>query len=277
MSDVAFTILLPVHRPPALLLYAIASVQAQEREDFELFVICDGAPSETAALARERAACDPRIRVFEHPKGERNGEAYRHQALQKARGQYVCQIADDDLWLPNHLTEMAILLRSVDFGHISMVWVTPDEKLHVDRRDLSDRATRQRMLAENWNFFGPTTAGYRLSAYRGLPEGWSPAPREIASDLFMWRKFLARPELRVGTRYAITSAHFATPHRQDWSIAQREAESRRWAQRLADPASRRAFVRKGEIRIAGKISARPPRWMRLLRLIADRLNWKSRA
>jgi glycosyltransferase involved in cell wall biosynthesis len=278
MSDVAFTILLPVHRPPALLPYAIASVQAQERQDFELFVVCDGAPPETAALARQCAAGDTRIRVFEHPKGERNGELYRHQALREAHGQYVCQIADDDLWLPNHLTEMDSLLRTVDFGHICQVWVTPDEKLHVGRHDLSDRAIRQRMLTENWNFFGPTTAGYRLSAYRSLPEGWSPAPREIASDLFMWRKFLACSELRVGTRYAITSVHLAAPHRQDWSMARREAELRRWAQRLADPAMRRAFVRKGEIKIAGKAS-RPltSRIMRPLRTIADRLNWKSRA
>ncbi|HEX6119472.1 MAG TPA: glycosyltransferase family A protein [Dongiaceae bacterium] len=277
MSGPAFTVLLPVHRPPALLRYAIASVQAQKRRDFELFVICDGAPPETAALARQCATGDARIRVFEHPKGEGNGELYRHQALQVARGKYVCQIADDDLWLPNHLTEMAILLRAAYFGHISMVWLMPDETLDVARQDLTDPAIRQRMLTENWNLFGPTTAGYRLSAYRDLPDGWSPAPREIASDLFMWRKFLARPELRVGTRYAITSAHFATPHRQDWPLAQREAEQRRWAERLADPALRRAFVRKGEIKIAGEILGQSSRLTHPLRTIADWLNWKSRA
>jgi hypothetical protein len=239
-------------------------------------VICDGAPPETATLARQGAAGDTRIRVFEHPKGERNGELYRHQALQVARGKYVCQIADDDLWLPNHLTEMAMLLRAADFGHISMVWLMPDETLHVALQNLSDRAIRQRMLTENWNLFGPTTAGYRLSAYRGLPEGWSPAPRGIPSDLFMWRKFLARPELRVATRYAITSAHFATPHRRDWSLAQRKAEQRRWAKRLADPALRRAFVRKGENKIAGEILGQSSRLTHPLRMIAAWLNWKSR-
>lgn len=253
MSKPTFTILLPVHRPPSLLPHAISSVQAQHRRDFELFVICDGAPEETAALARERAAADRRIRVFEHPKGERNGEAHRHQALLEARGRYVCQISDDDLWLPNHLTELARLLRRVDFGHISMVWVQPNGRVNVDPHDLSDSAVRRRMLNERWNFFGPTTVGYRLSAYRALPEGWSPAPRDIASDLFMWRKFLARPELRAATRFGVTSAHFSAAYRRDWSMDRRAAEMRAWAQRLGEPAGRRWFVRKGRARLAGKI------------------------
>ena len=50
MTAPTFTILLPVNRPPALLKYAVRSVQAQERQDFELFIICDGAPPENGRL-----------------------------------------------------------------------------------------------------------------------------------------------------------------------------------------------------------------------------------
>lgn len=280
MSAPGFTILLPVHRPPALLPYAIASVQTQERQDFELFVICDGAPPETAAFARERAAVDLRIRVFEHPKGERNGEIYRHQALQEARGEHVCQISDDDLWLPNHLTEMTMLMRSVDFGHISMVWILPNQKARVDLRSLADPSIRQRMLSESWNFFGPTTVGYRLSAYKRLPQGWSPAPRGMHSDLFMWRKFLAQPDISAGSRIAVTSAHLAAAQRQDRSLKEREAEIRLWSERLADPMFRDAFVQAAlanAIRSdARKHVPRPTSWRlaRPLRAIARRLGWR---
>src|SRR6202035_4475341 len=82
-----FTVLLPVHRPPALLPFAIETVLAQEVDDFELFVICDGAPAETAACARDYARRDKRVRVFTFAKGERHGEAYRHQALTQAGGE----------------------------------------------------------------------------------------------------------------------------------------------------------------------------------------------
>jgi glycosyltransferase involved in cell wall biosynthesis len=187
MTDPVFTVLLPVHRPPAMLPFAIESVLAQERQDFELFVICDGAPRATADVARGYAARDPRIRVFEHPKGERYGEAYRHQALQHARGAYVCQLGDDDLWLPNHLGEMGNLLEEVDFGNLPHVEVTPDGRLVLFPGDLADPATRLMMQSRPFNFFGPTASGYRLQAYRTLTVGWSPAPTELATDLFMWR------------------------------------------------------------------------------------------
>jgi len=284
MTDPAFTILLPVHRPPAMLPCAIESVLAQERQDFELFVICDGAPPETAAVALEHADKDARICVFEHPKGARNGETYRHQALQEARGEYVCQISDDDLWLPNHLSEVAVLLQSVDFGHISMIWVMPDEKVHIDLRNLADPLIRQRMLTKRLNFFGPTTVAYRLSAYRSLPEGWSPAPQDLPSDLFMWRKFLVRADLSTGTRYAVTSAHLAAPHRLDWSLEQRAEENRRWLRRLRDPAQRDAFVQAamaGAIRRVKRPKPAPEparrRLARTLRNVALQLGWKPPA
>ena len=221
-----------------MLPFAIESVLAQERRDFELFVICDGAPPQTAEVARRYAAGDTRIRVFEHPKGERHGEAYRHQAVQHASGVYVCQLGDDDLWLPNHLGEMARLLEQFDFGNLSHVEVAPDGKLVLLPGDLADPATRLMMQSRPFNFFGPTASGYRLEAYRALPIGWSPAPTDLATDLFMWRKFLARDDLRFGTLLAVTSIKFTAGIRSGWSLEQRRDEIASWAQRLSRPGER---------------------------------------
>lgn len=244
MTSPAFTILLPVHRPPALLPHAIASVQAQERHDFELFVICDGAPPETAAVARRHAAADARIRVFEHPKGERHGELYRHQALQEARGAFVCQIADDDLWLPNHLGEIAALLRTVDFGNLSQVFVLADGRIRMRHGNLADAGLRRNMLKQAYNMFGPTVAGYRLTAYRSLPVGWSPGPPEVPSDLYMWRKFLARDDLSIGTRIAVSSVKFPAATRRKWTMDRRAAEIASWVERLSDAHERDAFCQE---------------------------------
>jgi hypothetical protein len=242
MTDPAFTILLPIHRPPAMLSFAINSVLAQERRDFELFVICDGAPPETVACAEEFAARDARIRVFAHPKGAGNGDVYRDQALQQARGIYGCQIGDDDLWFPNHLNELTLLLRDVDFGNLSHFEVLADGQVVLLSGDASDPVTRQRMMRENFNFMGPTVWGYRLSAYRSLPVGWSPAPPGLPSDLHMIRKFFAQDGLRFGTRMAVTAVKFAAHFRRDWSLERRTAEVAEWAVRVADPAGRDAIV-----------------------------------
>jgi glycosyltransferase involved in cell wall biosynthesis len=234
MTRPSFTIVLPVHRPPALLPYAIASVQTQARQDFELFVICDGAPPETASCARAFAANDERIRVYEHPKGERHGEIYRHQALHHARGVYVCHIGDDDLWLPNFLTEMAILLQDVDFGNLSHVEVLPDGNLNILPGDLAEPSVRQRMMNGVNNFFGLTFGGYRLAAYNALPVGWSPRPLDVPSDLHMWRKFLARDGLRFGTRIAVAALKFAAGRRPEWSLDRRGGELAAWMPRLSE-------------------------------------------
>lgn len=247
-----FTILLPVVRPPALLPFAIRSVLAQDRPDFELFIVCDGAPAETVACAQGFAAQDQRIRVFSHPKGERHGEAYRDQALQHARGVYVCQIGDDDLWLPHHLTEMAKLLETVDFGHTSHFEIignaTPVVAAGTDillPGDLADPSIRQRLIDTEANFFGASVGGYRLAAYRALPEGWAPGPLNRPSDLHMWLKFLKAPGLRFGTRVAVTTLKLGASTRRDWPMERRARELEGWAERLLDPTERDRLMQTG--------------------------------
>lgn len=71
------TVLLPVLRPPYFLPNAIERVLAQTMREFELFVICDGAPPETIECAQEFALRDPRVTVFAFSKGERGGETHR--------------------------------------------------------------------------------------------------------------------------------------------------------------------------------------------------------
>ena len=94
------------------------------------------------------------------------------------------------------------------------------------------------MKAEIFYRFGPTTAGYRMETYRRLPVGWSPAPPELPTDLFMWRKFLALPGIAAGTRFVVTSLHFPTPQRRDWPIERRREEMARYSGMIASQAGR---------------------------------------
>jgi glycosyltransferase involved in cell wall biosynthesis len=240
--SVLFTVLLPVHRSPELLPSAIEAVLAQTVADLELFVVCDGAPESTIACAQRYAAADARVRVFPFPKGERFGEAHRHIALQEASGRYVAHIADDDLWMPNHLEEMAELLQGADFGNILHVSVLPDEKLWLLPCDLSQPALRDRMLREKFNRFGLSFGGYRLDAYRRLPVGWSPAPASLWTDLHMWRKFLCRDDMRFATRMAVTALCFLSHYRADLSLEERATEHRMWHQRVQRKPERRRIV-----------------------------------
>ncbi len=211
---------------------------AQTFRDFELCIVSDGAPPETLACARALAAEDARIQVFDFPKGERHGEAHRHTVLQQAAGQFVAQIADDDLWFPNHLMELGRLLQQVDFGNLPQVLIMPDGFGRVTFTNLFDAAVREEQLTKIRNVVGPSFTGYRMSAYRALPEGWTPAPQPLPTDLHMWRKFLSHPDLKTGTRLAITGVHMPTAQRQEMPLEARLEETRRVVERFAHPAAR---------------------------------------
>lgn len=232
-----FTILAPVHRPPDLLPFALFSVRDQTRQDFEVFIICDGAPEATAKLAQLQTR-DPRFRAFIHPKGERHGEAWRHLALQEAQGRIVCQIGDDDLWFGDHLAEVEALMETADFGATLPMYLHPDGGPRLHFSDFGDPVVQRQMAEGRGNAFGPTPSAYRLETYRALPQGWSPAPPDSFTDLHMWRKFLALPGIRCATRFVTTSLTFPQALRRDWSVDRRREEIAGIARQMGDPGLR---------------------------------------
>ena len=110
------TIVIPTYRHAALLPYAIRSALDQQSASIELFVVGDGVEDDTRAAVEEFLP-DSRVRFFDFPKGEHNGELGRHEALQSASGSVVCYLSDDDLLLPDHVVEMLRLLEDADFAH----------------------------------------------------------------------------------------------------------------------------------------------------------------
>jgi hypothetical protein len=173
--------------------------------------------------------------VYDFPKGERHGEAHRHTALCDATGDFVAHIADDDLWFPDHLKELGAHLSEVEFGNLFQVSAGRDGTLHPYVDDLADPSARRRMLEQRWNFFGPTVAGYRLSTYRRLPQGWASAPSGVWCDLHMWRKFLRLASISVGTRFSIQSITLENAGRQGMSLEERRRESEQWFKVVTTP------------------------------------------
>ncbi len=139
---IAATVVIPTHDHGPLLNYSIGSVLAQTVRDIEVFVIGDGVPDVTRTLIRRMMDADARIRFWDHPKGQRLGEVYRHIALAEARGRIVCYLSDDDLWLPNHIENVGHLLENADWAHSMPVYIQPEGGLggcisidHADPRD----------------------------------------------------------------------------------------------------------------------------------------------
>jgi glycosyltransferase involved in cell wall biosynthesis len=240
----AATVLIPTHSHIGTLRYAVESVRAQTLAAFELFIVADGVGDTMRALIAELAASDARIRVFDFPKGERKGERHRHAALQEATGRFVAYLGDDDVWAPNHLATMALLLDGADFANTNHVGINVEGRLFWMPSNIGDPAQRARMLAEPpSNPFDMTSAGHTLEAYRRLKIGWAPPVDCPWADLYVWRQFLAEPWCRARSAPFATGICTQTHQRPDLSDAERGRESQALLKLVSDPAAWRALWR----------------------------------
>jgi GalNAc5-diNAcBac-PP-undecaprenol beta-1,3-glucosyltransferase len=230
----AATVIIPTHDHGPTLLRSVPSALTQSVEGLEIFVVGDGVPDVTREVMAELTASDERVRFFDNPKGPRHGENHRHEALQEARGEFVCYLSDDDLWLPGHVEQLQGLLSDADFAHSRPAWIDTAGEPHAWLVDLQ-RPFYRALLLSGENRIPHPCAGHTLGLYRRLPAGWRTAPDGTPTDLYMWQQILSLPDCRPVSGTRPTVLHFPSPARKGWSIDGRLAELDSWAGRLADP------------------------------------------
>jgi teichuronic acid biosynthesis glycosyltransferase TuaG len=98
----ALSVVMPVYNAAAFLAAAVASVQAQSWQDWELILVEDGSSDASPQLLRALAAADPRLHVL-HSGGNRGAGVARNLAMDAARGRYLAFLDADDLWHPQKL------------------------------------------------------------------------------------------------------------------------------------------------------------------------------
>lgn len=99
------SILIPAFNAEQTILVALDSAQAQTLADIEVLVVDDASADGTAALVRERALADPRIRLLQLP---RNGgpSAARNAGLAAASGEWIALLDADDTISPERLERL---------------------------------------------------------------------------------------------------------------------------------------------------------------------------
>lgn len=226
--------MVPTHDHGPTVRLAVGSALAQTVTDIEVVVVGDGVPDVTRDIMVEMMKADSRVRFFDNPKGARHGELHRHAALATASGRIVCYLSDDDLWAPWHLETMGALLHDADVAHTLPVQVDTDGALTVQVVDLSQPQYR-RLLLRRKNRVPLTCFGHTLAMYRRLPDGWLPAPPHLATDLFMYRQFLADPSCRAASGYRPTALVLPDTGRKGRPVEQRVDELRTWQSQVAEP------------------------------------------
>jgi len=110
MEAPAVSILMPAYNASPYLEEALVSVQAQEREDWELVAVDDGSTDETPALLRKAAASDPRIRPLFLP--HRGLVPALNAGLAACRAPLIARMDSDDRMHPARLSRQVAFLAA---------------------------------------------------------------------------------------------------------------------------------------------------------------------
>jgi glycosyltransferase involved in cell wall biosynthesis len=94
------SVIVPTHNRPEMLSEALASVRAQTFVDYEIIVVSNGETPENRGLSEEAAALAD-ARYFRLEEG--NLSAARNFGVERAQGEWIGFLDDDDIWLPHKL------------------------------------------------------------------------------------------------------------------------------------------------------------------------------
>ena len=199
-----FSVVIPAYKAAAFIRQTLQSVYAQTEQDFEIVVVNDGSPDNTAEILSQET--DPRLRVITQPNG---GECNaRNRGVREARGTYVAFLDGDDAWLPNHLA----LARRFFEENPGFDWFStkPERTSDITPAHLVERDTEGAPFwSINWFLEGDqqtssSSAVLRRAAINGqdlFPDGV-----RMFGDGIGWSRFAMQHRM-MGTCYCTTALY----------------------------------------------------------------------
>jgi teichuronic acid biosynthesis glycosyltransferase TuaG len=108
-SQTRVSIITPAYKSAAFVGEAIRSVQGQDFSDWEMLIVEDGSPDNTAMVVGELASVDPRVKLIRQT--NRGPAMARQRALDVAKGRYIAFLDSDDYWLPGKLSHQLAFMH----------------------------------------------------------------------------------------------------------------------------------------------------------------------
>jgi glycosyltransferase involved in cell wall biosynthesis len=108
----SISVILPTHDRPEFLLEALQCVRRQTHPELELILVRDGGGPHSDDVRALLGQFEFPVTLIEHD-GDSGGAARaRNQGVERARGDAIAFIDDDDLWEPGHAYALAGALES---------------------------------------------------------------------------------------------------------------------------------------------------------------------
>jgi hypothetical protein len=246
----SISVVIPTFNRRETALLAARSALGQTRSPLEVLVVCDGCTDGTVEAVG--ALGDPRARALDLPKAPGHGYENRTRALERARGDVVAYLSDDDLWLPDHLERHGSLYDAgvADIVSSMAVVVHPDDSLQSVGWDW--RHERQRLLLVDERLNNNPMSSVSHERQRALDlGGWPDVARR--GDAELWRALLLGGG-RPGCVSEPTVLHFKATGR-DQSDADRVVQNGAWWGSICDPDRLTALRARLSFELTGRLIA----------------------
>lgn len=140
MSDILFSVVIPLYNQEKLITRTIESVFEQKIENLELIIVDDGSTDNSANVVKEYN--DIRIKLISQPNS--GAPTARNRGIAEAKGEYIALLDADDYFLEGHLERARnIIEKECSDGSYS--------KIIVDRGDEISFLKPPRGIGENEN------------------------------------------------------------------------------------------------------------------------------
>lgn len=146
------TVVIPTHNREDLIGRAIESVQKQTYSDLEIIVVADGSTDETDKIVKGLQEKDDRIKYFSYSPS-RGGNFARNYGINKAKGEYVAFLDDDDEWYIDKLEkQLEVMKRDEEIGlvytGVNIIYV--NEKVEYSSIPKEEGDLQKRIFLKNW-------------------------------------------------------------------------------------------------------------------------------
>jgi len=151
----------------------------------------------------------PRVR----PKAHGFGYANRNRTLRQARGTFIAYLADDDLWLPDHLERLTACLdtNNAEWAYSRPLDVSVAGQITPKILNLHDARTRHMWLTQHVAYLPSPNVVHRRSCFERY--GYWDEQIVRSGDWELWMRILAGGQwLTFAYESTPTSLHFTA----DW-------------------------------------------------------------
>jgi len=212
----AVSVIVPTYNHGRYILEALDSVFGQTFRDFEVIVVNDGSPDDTAEVLRPLAEAG-KIRYFEQPNGGQ--AAARNRGLREARGEFIAYLDDDDLWPPDKLEWQVEALRAggdllVVYGRVAFLGQEAAESPGAETT--STGMIHEDLCAGN-RICSPGQTLIRTESLRAV-DGFDAAIRGT-DDWDLWLRLSEKGPFQYSSRLALVyRLHENNASRNRWSM-----------------------------------------------------------